>query len=80
MKFSNIAVNSTDNLIVSMMINVATVGLFYNYKIIFSNVMLLASQFFSALTPALGMTLVDKNISDESNLIYIKKQPVRDGC
>lgn len=72
-KFSNIAVNSTDNLIISTLINVATVGLFYNYKVIYNNVLVLASQFYYALTPTLGNRFNDISLSKESNLIYVRK-------
>ncbi|MBQ3280108.1 oligosaccharide flippase family protein [Candidatus Saccharibacteria bacterium] len=62
-KVSTFIIFSTDNIIISAFINVATVGLYSNYHMIFSAVETIFMQTIKALTPTVGNMLVDKNVS-----------------
>lgn len=60
-KVSTFIIFSTDNIIISAFINVATVGIYSNYHMIFSAVETIFSQTLKALTPTVGSMLVDKD-------------------
>lgn len=62
-KASTFVIFSTDNIVISAFINVATVGLYSNYHMIFSAVENIFTQTIKALTPTVGNLLVDKNLS-----------------
>ena len=63
-KIGSFIVFSTDNIIISAFINVATVGLYSNYSMIFSALETIISQTIKALTPTVGNLLVDKNYTE----------------
>ena len=62
-KASSFVIFSTDNIIISAFINVATVGLYSNYHMIFSAIETIFTQAIKALTPTVGHLLVDKKFS-----------------
>ena len=62
-KASTFVIFSTDNIVISAFINVATVGLYSHYHMIFSAVENIFTQTIKALTPTVGNLLVDKNLS-----------------
>lgn len=60
-KIGTFIVFSTDNIIISAFINVATVGLYSNYSMIILALETLFAKALKALTPTVGNLLVDKN-------------------
>lgn len=60
-KIGSFIVFSTDNIIISTFINVATVGLYSNYSMIIVALETLFSKAIKALTPTVGNILVNKN-------------------
>ncbi len=60
-KASSFVIFSTDNIIISSFINVATVGLYSNYHMITSALETVFAQAIKALTPTVGHLLVDKD-------------------
>lgn len=70
-KVSTFVIFGTDNIIISAFINVATVGLYSNYHMIFAAVETIFSQTLKALTPTVGNLLVDKNV-DKNFRIFQK--------
>lgn len=58
-KFGDFAINSTDNLIISSFINVATVGIVSNYSLVISGINAFINNAFSALTASLGNLVVE---------------------
>lgn len=60
-KIGGFVVNGTDNILISKLINIATVGLYSNYYLIIGAVTNLFSQFISASTASLGNLLLEKD-------------------
>ena len=56
-KVSTVVVTATDNIIISAMIGVTTVGLYSNYSMIITNIQLMLKQFTSATQSSLGNML-----------------------
>ena len=70
-KVSSFIIFSTDNIIISSFINVATVGLYSNYHMIIAAVETVLTQAIQALTPTVGNVLTDKNT--RRNYILFRK-------
>lgn len=60
-KAATFIINSTDNIIISVFLNVVTVGLYSNYQMIFAALENIFTRVIVALTPTVGNILVDKN-------------------
>lgn len=70
-KIGFIAINATDNIIISKFIGVAVVGLYSNYYLIINSVRNLFGQLIASITASVGDLLVDKN-KDKSFEVYKK--------
>ena len=57
-KFSGTMFNATDNIIISMLIGTAMVGVYSNYLMVSSKLLLVAQIIFSALTASIGNVIV----------------------
>lgn len=57
-KFSGTMFNATDNIIISVLIGTATVGVYSNYLMVSSKLLLVAQIIFSALTASIGNVIV----------------------
>lgn len=57
-KFSGTMFNATDNIIISILIGTATVGIYSNYLMVSSKLLLVAQIIFSALTASIGNVIV----------------------
>lgn len=64
-KFGGIVLNSTDNLVLSMFVNLATVGNYTNYTTVINGITTLVNTAISAVTASIG------NLGTERN--YAKK-------
>lgn len=60
-KFGDFAINSTDNMIISAVINVTTVGMVSNYNLIISGINTFVNNFFSSLSAGIGNLIVEEN-------------------
>ncbi|MFW6273158.1 MAG: lipopolysaccharide biosynthesis protein [bacterium] len=61
-KFGDYAINGTDNIIISMFINVSTVGLYSNYGLIIQSVQAFISKAFSSLTASFGNLIAEEGV------------------
>lgn len=57
-KFSGTMFNATDNIIISVLIGTSTVGVYSNYLMVSSKLLLVAQIIFSALTASIGNVIV----------------------
>ena len=71
--FSNFIVSSTDNIIISVIINVYTVGIYSNYILITNTIATLFSQIFSAFTTSFGNLYVSSS-KEHSYDIFVQSQ------
>lgn len=62
-KVGDYIVYGTDNIIISKMINIVTVGFYSNYSIIINTLTTVLGQIISAVTPSVGNLLVEENKS-----------------
>ncbi|MEM0562184.1 hypothetical protein WMC37_04200 [Leuconostoc mesenteroides subsp. mesenteroides] len=60
-KISGIFLNSTDNIIISIVISTTVVGMYTNYLLISNALILLVTVIFSAYTPSIGKILASKD-------------------
>lgn len=65
-KISGILLNSTDNIIISVVISTTVVGVYTNYLLISNALILLITVLFSAYTPSIGKLVAKKE--DKQNL------------
>lgn len=70
-KIGDVVVNATDNLIVSKVLGLASVGLLSNYTMIFDTISSLVNRFFSSLTASLG-NMVATEESEKSEQIFYR--------
>lgn len=70
-KIGGIVVSSTDNILLSKIVNLATVGLYSNYYMITYALNLFFNQLYSSLTPSVGNLCVDS--SDDIKYINFKR-------
>lgn len=61
LKFGGVMVNSTDNIIISVIVGLKEVGLYSNYLLIISIINSFISQIYTPLTPSLGQYLIENN-------------------
>ncbi len=70
-KIGEYAINSTDNIIISSIINVATVGIYTNYLSITTILKTIIARLFDGLTASFGNLAVEKNKEAEMNVFKI---------
>ena len=68
-KFGDFAINSTDNMLISAFINVATVGIVSNYNLIISGINTFINNFFSSLQASVGNLIVEENKEKQLELL-----------
>ena len=68
-KVSEVGVNSTDNIIISVLIGVAVVGKYSNYLLIISYIQLFINKIFDAFTASVGNLYVKEN-SKKNKMIF----------
>ena len=68
-KIGSVAVNATDNLLISKFVGLIEVGLYSNYKMLISMVMSLVQQFSQAIVPSIG-NLVSVTSVKKSKEVY----------
>ncbi|MBE6150489.1 MAG: hypothetical protein E7162_01550 [Firmicutes bacterium] len=70
-KVGNVVVNSTDNIIISKFVNLASVGLYSNYRLVTYALSIVINQLYTNLTPGIGNFFIDQ---DESRRIELFKK------
>lgn len=70
-QIGSFVVNGTDNILISKMINIVTVGLYSNYYLIINSVNILFSQIIKATTASVGNLLVTE--SSEKQFLVFKR-------
>ena len=70
-KVGNVVVNSTDNIIISKFVNLASVGLYSNYRLVTYALSIVINQLYTKLTPGIGNFFIDQ---DESRRIELFKK------
>lgn len=65
-KFAGVALNSTDNILISIMINTTMVGIYSNYTMIFNKIYGFINLFFSSIIASVG----NLNVTSNGNKIY----------
>lgn len=70
-KFFNIGISSTDNLIISRFVGTPAVGLFSNYYLILTQLQTLITQVMDGLSPSLGHLIVEENYEAVDNVFRI---------
>ena len=68
-KVGSFVVYGTDNILISVFINLRTVGMYSNYSYVLTLLNTLSSQFFNAIIPSMGNYIVDKS-RDEVYQMY----------
>lgn len=58
-KFAGVLVNNTDNILLSSMCGIASVGLYSNYQLLFSNILTLLGHFYTSLTASIGNLIAE---------------------
>lgn len=69
-KFSSVVVNGTDNILVSMFVSVASVGLYSNYSMIINNISNVLSQFFWSMASGIGNFAASESYKKKTQLFY----------
>ena len=64
-KIAGYIYDSTDNLVISVVINTVTVGFFTNYKTITKSLKILTTSMLAPITPIIGRLLVDDGSNKE---------------
>lgn len=67
-KVGNVVVNSTDNIIISKFVSLASVGLYSNYRLVIYALSMIINQIYTTLTPGIGNFFIDQ---DESRRIEL---------
>jgi O-antigen/teichoic acid export membrane protein len=67
-KVSSYIVLGTDNILISVFLGVAVVGLYSNYLLVTTAILMLMGQAFTAITASVGNLLVDNNSSKSFNV------------
>lgn len=67
-KIGSIAIISSDNIIISMLIGISSVGLYQNYRMIISQIQNLFSQVFTSITASVGNLIVQKDIAKNQDV------------
>ena len=70
-KVGNVVVNSTDNIIISKFVSLASVGLYSNYRLVIYALSMVINQIYASLTPGIGNFFIDQ---DESRRIELFKK------
>ena len=70
-KVGNVVVNSTDNIILSKFVSLASVGFYSNYRLVIYALMMVINQIYTSLTPGIGNFFIDQ---DESRRIELFKK------
>ena len=70
-KVGNVVVNSTDNIIISKFVSLASVGLYSNYRLVIYALSVVINQIYASLTPGIGNFFIDQ---DESRRIELFKK------
>lgn len=70
-KIGGVAVNSTDNLIISKFIGLNLVGIYSNYALVINSLITLIGQMFSSITSSIGNFNVDSKNEDKVRLFNI---------
>ena len=70
-KVGNVVVNSNDNIIISKFVNLASVGLYSNYRLVTYALSIVINQLYTNLTPGIGNFFIDQ---DESRRIELFKK------
>lgn len=68
-KVGSIAINGTDNILISSFIGLSIVGIYSNYALIFTSVTSILNQFINAVSSSIGNFVFSKDVS-KINLIY----------
>lgn len=58
-KLSSVLVNNTDNIILSTICGIVSVGLYSNYQLLFSNIRTLLGHFYTSLTASIGNLIAE---------------------
>lgn len=58
-KLSGVLVNNTDNILLSSMCGITSVGLYSNYQLLFSNIKTLLGHFYTSLTASIGNLIAE---------------------
>jgi O-antigen/teichoic acid export membrane protein len=60
-KVGNVVVNSTDNIILSKFVSLASVGLYSNYRLVIYALSMIINQVYTSLTPGIGNFFIDQD-------------------
>lgn len=69
-KFGGIVLNSTDNLVLSMFVNLATVGNYTNYTTVINGITTLVNTAISAVTASIGNLGTERNYAKEARTFF----------
>lgn len=70
-KFFNIGISSTDNLIISRFVSTSAVGIYANYALIMTQMQTLINQVMDGLSPSLGHLIVEENYDAVDNVFRL---------
>ena len=73
-KISGILLNSTDNIIISVVISTTVVGVYTNYLLISNALILLVTVLFSAYTPSIGKLIAKKEGKQSLESVFYRLQ------
>lgn len=69
-KFSSVIVTGTDNILISIFVNLATTGLYSNYSVIISNITRFVSQIFGSMAAGIGNFSASEDYDKKTKLFY----------
>ena len=69
-KIGSSVINSTDNILISKIIGIVTVGIYSNYLLITNALNIIMGQFFMALTASIGNLGVTESSEKSENILY----------
>lgn len=76
-KIAGYIYDSTDNLVISVVINTVTVGFFTNYKTITKSLKILTTSMLAPITPIIGRLLVDDGANEEKEKTFLMYNHIR---
>lgn len=67
-KIGGVVVSGTDNILMSIMVSISSVGLYSNYYLIVNSIKTFSTQIFNSLTASVGNLNVEKNMNHSYNI------------
>ena len=70
-KFTKVLINSTDNLIISIIVGTVWVGMYSSYELVITGIWALVTAFFSAISASVGNLIVEKDREDQFRIYQV---------